>query len=124
MKPGMSVTANIVTAVRENVVTVPNAAVTTHGSVSYVTEPATPLPTSTLAASENGGVELPAVKQVPVTVGLSNDTLTEIVSGVKPGDEIITQTVNGSSAAALTTGNATGRFGGGAGGALFRLGGG
>ncbi len=104
VRPGMSVTADIVTQVHQNVIAVPNAAVTTQGSTSYVTEPATPVSTSTLAASASGGVELSAVKRVPVTTGLSDDTLTEITSGVNEGDQIIVQTIQSSASTAVSTG--------------------
>ncbi len=96
VKPGMSVNADIVTAVHQNVVAVPNAAVVTAGSASYVLEPASPLPAAEVAASANGGVELSASPvRVPVVTGISNDTLTEIVSGVNEGDQIIVQTIAG-----------------------------
>ncbi len=126
VKPGMSVTADIVTQVHQNVIAVPNAAVTAQGTTSYVTEPATPVSTSTLAASATGGVELPAVKRVPVTVGLSDDTFTEITSGVSAGDQIITQTLTSSASASAgsVTSGGTSVFrilgGGGGGGAPGR----
>ncbi|MGC9599227.1 MAG: HlyD family efflux transporter periplasmic adaptor subunit [Minisyncoccia bacterium] len=130
VRPGMSVTADIVTQVRENVIAVPNAAVTAQGTTSYVSEPATPVSSSTLAASISGGVELPAVKRVPVTTGLSDDTLTEITSGVNEGDQIIVQTLQttAASAAASTGGTSVLRsLGGGllgGGGARITTGGG
>lgn len=102
VKPGMSVTANIVTQVAQNVIAVPNAAVVTSGSNSYVLEPATPLSAADLAASANGGITLPATKQVPVTVGLANDTMTQITSGVNVGDQIVTQTITSSASSKST----------------------
>jgi multidrug efflux pump subunit AcrA (membrane-fusion protein) len=102
VKPGMSVTANIVTQVAQNVIAVPNAAVVTSGSTSYVLEPATALSSADLAASASGGIVLPATKEVPVTVGLANDTMTQITSGVNVGDQIITQTIKSSSAKTTT----------------------
>ena len=102
VKPGMSVTANIVTQVDQNVIAVPNAAIVTSGGSSYILEPATPLSATDLASSANGGIVLPATKQVPVTVGLANDTMTEIDSGVNVGDQIIVQTIKSSSAAKTT----------------------
>jgi HlyD family secretion protein len=93
VKPGMSVTANIVTQLAQNVVAVPNAAITTAGGSSYILEPSTPLSAADLAASANGGIVLSGTKMVPVAVGLTNDTMTEIASGVDVGDQIITQTL-------------------------------
>jgi multidrug efflux pump subunit AcrA (membrane-fusion protein) len=104
VKPGMSVTANIVTQADQNVIAVPNAAVVTSGSTSYVLEPSTPLSAADLASSANGGMIISSVKQVPVTIGLTNDTLTEITSGVNVGDQIIVETIKSTTAAKATTG--------------------
>jgi HlyD family secretion protein len=136
VKPGMSVTATIDTQADLNVIAVPNAAVHTSGSTSYVLEPATPLSASDLAASANGGIVLPGgTKMVPVTVGISNDTQTEIASGVNVGDQIITQTIQSTAATASAApaaggtsalraltggGGGGGGFTGGAGGGGFR----
>lgn len=126
VKPGMSVTANIVTQVDQNVIAVPNAAVVTSGNSSYILEPATPVSASNLAASANGGIVLSATKEVPVTVGLANDTMTEIDSGVNVGDQIIVQTIKSTSATkttASTGGTSALQLLGGGGGAT-RVGGG
>ena len=102
VRPGMSVTADIVTQVDQNVIAVPNAAVTTQGTASYVLEPASPVATSVIATSAAQGIMLSATKRVPVVTGLSNDTLTEITSGINVGDQIITQTITTSASAAST----------------------
>ncbi|HUC31256.1 MAG TPA: HlyD family efflux transporter periplasmic adaptor subunit [Candidatus Paceibacterota bacterium] len=127
VKPGMSVTANIVTQVDQNVIAVPNAAVvTSSGGSSYILEPSTPLSAADLALSANGGIVLAATKEVPVTVGLANDTMTEIDSGVNVGDQIIVQTIKsaattkttataGTSALQLLGGAGAARTGGGGG---------
>jgi len=127
VKPGMSVTASIVTQVDQNVIAVPNAAVVTSGGTSYILEPATPLSAADLASSANGGIVLPATKSVPVTVGLANDTMTEIASGVNAGDQIIVQTIKSSSAAKTTAtagGTSALQLLGGAGGGGARFSGG
>ena len=137
VKPGMSVTADIVTQADQNVIALPNGAVKTEGGASYVLEPASPVSTTTLAASAAGGVTLDTPPQmVPVTVGLSNDTMTEITSGVNVGDQVITQTITttASAGAAPATGGTSALQllrGGGAtgvravsGGGGFRAGGG
>ncbi len=136
VKPGMSVTANIVTQADQDVIVVPNAAITTQGGASYVMEPASSVSDAEIASSSAGGIVLPvAPRLIPVTVGISNDTQTEISSGVNVGDEIIAQTiksVTGSTASTASTGSSLstgsafrtlsgagggGGFGGGAGGA-------
>ena len=129
IKPGMSVTANIVTQADQDVIIVPNAAVTTQGGSSYVLEPVSQLMDAEVASSSSGGVVLAAAPRlVPVTVGISNDTETEITSGVQVGDQVIAQTIRsttgttGSTASTLnvgalrTLGGGGGGFGGGGGG--------
>ena len=131
VKPGMSVTANIVTQADQDVITVPNAAITAQGGSDYILEPASSLSDAEIASSSAGGIVLGTPPRlVPVTIGIANDTETEITSGVRAGDQIIVQTIKsaaagtGSSAAAgsslnvsalRTLGGGGGGFGGGAG---------
>lgn len=87
IKPDMSVTAAIITDVKQNVITVPISAVKTQNGDSYV-------------EILNG----PAPTQVAVEVGISNDINTEITSGISAGDKIVTQTINpGASSTATST---------------------
>jgi membrane fusion protein, macrolide-specific efflux system len=107
VKPGMSASAAVITG-QASGVNLPNSAVTTTGSVGRVN------------LLTNG-------KATPTTVvvGLVGDSRTQIVSGLKAGDQVqVTTTLPtlGSSSAAGTTG-ALGGAGGLAGGAA-RLGGG
>ncbi|MDB4939896.1 MAG: hypothetical protein JWO40_321 [Candidatus Doudnabacteria bacterium] len=83
VKPGMSVSAAIITDVKQDVLTVPSAAVKGSGDTAYV---------ETLV---NGGPE-----QHSVTVGISSDTDTEISGDIKEGDQVITQTISASSSTA------------------------
>ena len=109
VKSGMSLNANIITNVAQNVLTVPNAAVKTQGATKYV------------QVLVNG---VPQIKTV--TVGLSNATSTQILSGINAGDKVVTQTISSTSASAgTTTGASTTRIGGGGfGGGAIRVGGG
>ena len=68
VKPGMSVSTDIITDVRQDVLMVPNSAIK---SSSYV------------EALANGQ----PVRE-PVEIGLSNNTMTEIISGLNEGDKI------------------------------------
>jgi HlyD family secretion protein len=106
VKPGMSVTANIVTQADQNVVAVPNAAIVTSGGSSYILEPSTPVSAADLASSASGGMVLPATTQVPVVTGLVSDTMTEISSGVNAGDQIIVQSIKSTTATKTTTASA------------------
>lgn len=99
VKPGMSDTVSIITSVKPDVLLVPNAAVTTKQGTSYV------------RVMNAGG----APTQTEVTMGASNDTMTEITSGLNEGDTIVTQTITSKSSASTATTNSRGLFGGGGG---------
>ena len=66
---------------------------------------------------------LPAApKRVPITVGLVNSTMSEITSGLNVGDEIISQTIKGTTATTAAPAGSTSALralggGGGFGGA-------
>lgn len=77
IKPEMSVSAAIITNVKQDVLLVPVGAVKTQGNASYV-------------EVFNSGT---TPEQVVVEIGATNDTETEIVSGIKVGDKVVTQTI-------------------------------
>jgi hypothetical protein len=52
------------------------------------------------------------IKNVPVTVGLSNDTMTEILSGLAPGQFVVTATQSASTATKSAAASATSLLGG------------
>jgi RND family efflux transporter MFP subunit len=89
LKPGMSVSASIITEVKQDVVIVPNGAVKSQNGSSYV-------------EVMKDGATVP--QQVPVEIGLANNTDTEIVSGLKVGDKVVTQTINPNATSTTTTG--------------------
>ncbi len=80
IKPEMSVTASIITEVKQNVLIAPNGAIKQSGDFKYV------------EVLEN---EKP--NQAEVQTGITNDTETEIKSGISEGQEVVTQTISGSS---------------------------
>lgn len=96
VKTGMSASVSVVTAEHDNVLVLPNRAVHTQGRQHYVN-----------VLFEGN------VIQVPVTVGLSNDTQTEITSGLKEGDTVLLSTPT-------TTAPRVGGIGGGFGGVVIR----
>lgn len=100
----MSATASIITDVKDGVVLVPVAAVQTSNGSTIVRE------------LVNG-----VLTNVPVEVGKSSTTQTEIVSGVKEGETVVTGISGGSTTTRTTTGtsvfgNTRGGFGGFGGG--------
>jgi len=111
IKPGMTATAVIETARKDNVLTVPTTAVQTNNSQSYV------------RVLKNG-----QISQIPVTTGISSDTDTEITSGLSEGDTVVTsilttQSTGSSSSTSPFSGLTGGRGFGGGGGAVIRGGG-
>ncbi len=119
VKPGMSVNADIITAVKQNVLMVPNGAIKTQGGVSYVQTFATALP-APLPGVQGSPSATPPKSQIVVT-GISNNTSTEIVSGLNAGDIIVTKTIT-SATTSTTTSTAPSILGGVGGGG--RVGGG
>lgn len=108
MYPNMAVSATIITNIKNNVLLVPSSAVQTISGES------------TVQTMKNG-----KVSRVSVETGESNDTQTEIISGINEGDTVITSTVTSGSAQSGQTGTSpfgnsgfggNRGFGGGAGG--------
>jgi HlyD family secretion protein len=88
IKPGYSVSVAIVTNVKQNVLIVPNSAVKKQGEVTYA--------------------QTSDLKQQDVQAGISNDTMTEIISGLNEGDQVVSRTVTSTtSTASSANGNAT-----------------
>ncbi|MCL2332553.1 MAG: efflux RND transporter periplasmic adaptor subunit [Actinomycetia bacterium] len=99
LRPGMSVTAEIVTASAQNVLMAPNTAIDQASDGSY----------SVQVAQNNDTANL---KTVTVTVGIANDSYTEIKSGLTAGEYV----VSGNSAATSTNSSPGGGLFGGMGG--------
>ena len=94
--PNMAVDASIITSVKDNVILVPNAAVQTSTNGG-----------STVRIMKNG-----KITTTDVTVGDSNDTQTEIVSGINQGDTVVTG-VTTTGGTTTTSASPFGSFGGG-----------
>lgn len=97
IKPGMSASAGIITDVKTDALIVPSSAVKAGNNGSYV------------QALDKTGKPY----DIAVRTGLSNDTDTEIISGLAEGQTIIVQTITPSATTATTgTGRAGGALGG------------
>lgn len=110
IKPGMSVSATIITDIKQDVLYVPASAVKTQGSVSYVEQFPAAVVTSNGSSSQITSETAP--QQTEVITGLSNDTDIEIASGLSEGDHIVTRTITNSTQTTATT-QAPSLFGGG-----------
>lgn len=103
VKPGMSVSASVITDTRTDVLAVPNAAIKSGGGNSYYVEMIDGVPAGQMTVT--GPVTL---RRQPVTIGLANDELTEIVGGLTEGDLVVIKTTTSTAAKAATS---TGLFG-------------
>jgi len=98
--PNMGVTAKIITDVVDEAILVPSAAIQTENEQSIV------------RVLKNG-----QASQVPVEIGVSNDTQTVVISGLNEGETVVTGVV--SSSMGKTTDTTSSPFGGGG---MFRMG--
>lgn len=91
VKPGMSVSAAIITLVKQDVLLVPNSAVKSRGGDTHYVEV---FDTPIVGPNPSQGVPstIPPREQ-GVEIGSSNDTSTEIISGLSGGEQVITRTI-------------------------------
>ncbi len=92
IKPGMSVSAAIITNVKSDVLMVSNAALKTQGAMRYVQVPSGEAPQNVSGAT--GVLLSQAPRRQAVEIGIVNDEFTEIVSGLNDKELIITSTIN------------------------------
>ncbi len=112
IKPGMTVNAAIVTAVKTDVLKVSTSAVKTVNGASSVMvfDPALPITQDTAVS---GVVSKTAPKAVTVTTGISDDISIEVVSGLSEGQQVVVRTTTGAVKTTTTgTTNQRGGFGG------------
>jgi HlyD family secretion protein len=127
VKSGMSVSAAIITDTRQNVIVIPTSAIKSASDGSSYVQVFNPPLADTGSATGVASTVVPA--NVTVETGLSDDTNTEITSGLKEGDQIViktivaTKTTTSAAAPSILSSTRTsartgtgGGFGGGAGG--------
>jgi len=101
VKAGMSANVEIITASKQNILTAPSGAVKTKSGVSYVE----------ILGDTN------KLNRREVTIGISDDVLTEIISGLNEGDKVVIKTVS-STASSSSAKNTKSMMGGGGGSAM------
>ncbi|MEJ0054151.1 MAG: HlyD family efflux transporter periplasmic adaptor subunit [bacterium] len=102
VKPGMTVSASIITATAPNALSVPSGAIKTMNGASYVQVFDPPLAE---ANTGSAGTPSPAApKNVPVETGISDDTSTQILSGLGEGDQVVVRANNGTAKTTATSG--------------------
>jgi len=94
VKPGMSVSAAIITDVKADALMAPVSAVKSQGQEQY-------------AEVKNSNA---APERVPVKTGVANDEFIEIISGIKEGDQVVIATINAQTTPSQTTRQQSGGF--------------
>ena len=93
IKPGMSVSAAIITEAKSNVLLVPNSAVKSQGGTSYVEIVDGDDKGLALAANVSGTILNNSPRRQQIEIGTASDEFTEILSGLNEGDVIVTRTI-------------------------------
>jgi len=95
IKPGMTATADIIINAKQDILVLPNNAIKSQGNSSYVELVEVPEEMKQQLLANVSGTILPKLPTSQIVeTGLSNDTYTEIVSGLKEGDVVITSTIS------------------------------
>ena len=100
-KDGMSVSVAIITDVHQNILTVPSSAIKSQNGTKYVETFPAPLPEPTDGLQ--GSLSVIAPTKQNVEVGVSDDTSTEVISGLTENTVIVTKTITASAVKSATT---------------------
>lgn len=107
IKSGMSVSAVIITKIKQDVLLVPSTAVKSQGDSYYVEMIDNPTPVTSTTGNTNTVTSDASPKRRSVTIGDANDTQTEILDGVQVGEQIVTQTINSTTVRTQTSSSST-----------------
>lgn len=95
VKPGMSITADIIIEAKQDVLVLPNSAIKSQGTSYYVELAEVPEETREQLLASVSGVALPVLpKSQSIETGLASDFFTEIVDGLQEGDVVVSSTIN------------------------------
>jgi sporulation protein YlmC with PRC-barrel domain len=111
IKVGMTAEATITTEKKENIITVPVAAIQKQGDRYFVLVPSKENETTTTtqqgeetSAADESATTIQTAQQT-VEIGIQNDTLVEITSGLSAGDEVVLPSLNSDSTSGQNGGN-------------------
>ena len=93
LKPGLTANVTIYTLELKDVLALPNKALRFNPSEAMLNEGETIVPVE--ARTKVWTKQGPELRAVAVELGTTNGTLTQVVSGLKPGDKVITEVVDG-----------------------------
>lgn len=99
VKSGMTVSVAIITDVKPDVLVIPNSAIKSQGNTYYVEM----LDNQSNQTNNSQGVTSPTLPtRRTVEIGLSNDTQTEVISGLKEDEQVISRTITSTTKTAST----------------------
>ncbi len=112
VKPGMTLSTNIITEAKQDVLMVQSSAIKQQGDVSYVQLADNSTTESNPAAANISSAIIPTsnLRTQQVQLGLSNDTMTEILDGLEEGNIVVTQTITSNSTSNQSQQNTGGGF--------------
>ncbi|MCL5004473.1 MAG: efflux RND transporter periplasmic adaptor subunit [Patescibacteria group bacterium] len=90
IKPGMSMSASIITDTKQDVLIIPNSAVKSQGDSHYVEIFDGPLASS---RDRQGFVSDKAPRKQKVEIGIASDEFTEIIFGLNEGERVVARTI-------------------------------
>lgn len=102
VKTGMSVSASIITELKQNVLFVPNAAIKSQSDLRFVEIIEGEEMKHALVANAGRIILKNTPRRQTIEFGLVNDEFTEIVSGLNEGDIVVTRTIQSNSATIQT----------------------
>ncbi|MFA5126819.1 MAG: HlyD family efflux transporter periplasmic adaptor subunit [Patescibacteria group bacterium] len=108
VRPGMSASVSIITDLKQGVLLLATAAVKSSGENYYVEVPNEELDSAAATAS-TGVVLQNQLKQQAVQIGIANDSLTEISSGLSEGDLVILRSISSGSSTNNTNSSSQGK---------------
>lgn len=105
IKPSMSVSASIITEVKQDVIVIPSSAIKGQNGDSYVEVPLNAEEAKVVTdQGSRSGIDLPSgLDKKYIQVGISNDTSSEVISGLDSGQDIITNTIKATSTSSTTS---------------------
>lgn len=105
IKPGMTTSVTVINNVKNDVLIAPSAAIKSQGDAYYVQVLSNTYDLTDKSNSIKGVVSSTTPTTKTVTIGLADDTNTEITGGLSEGDQIVVRTSSGTATTTTTSSN-------------------
>jgi len=110
VKPGMTLSTSIITQAKPDTLMVQSSAIKQQGDISYVELVDGQIAEASATANIANAVSASDLRTQAIQTGLSNDTMTEVIDGLKEGDLAVTQTISSSLSSSQSQQNTGGGF--------------